>query len=521
MKKSVLSFAALCLATLLQAAPPGVGMVIKKSYPAYGKDMPVLVCWSEADVPHAAETLGTFQVAGQPGANCADSATVMRLLQREARKVGGNTLLITAHRVNGGCHQMMASVLRTDEDVLFNKYPDIYTAVLSPFKSGRQNRVMEKGASSTRYVSRVIKKAYPPYADNMPVLVCHSEADVPPDIETLGTLQTNTEMDAAHCDSASVAGLLEQETRRAGGNVLLVTGCRVSRGCYQMMGTIMRTSENRMRALFPEAYAQTFSSPERQERQSLFSKVRFEVGAGYAYRTASTMPGLPAVTDNLVSKLKNGASIQAALDIFPSRYMGVGLMYYTYLPFQVGPVDSHRQLWQRGRPGNTRCGGLHRPDLRDPHPDRRTLHVRHPPGRRLHPLSRQDNPAQPRSSDQGWQHRLPCDAWHRIQAGQGTRPLPQRKHHARMDKQSPHGGRRRGRNHRLARPKHHRKPQPNKHRGGLALPHRATVETHIRANRSRAIKAYAKTACPASPLVLAACWHYRSECRAALLYKNE
>lgn len=330
MKKSVLSFAALCLATLLQAAPPGVGMVIKKSYPAYGKDMPVLVCWSEADVPHAAETLGTFQVAGQPGANCADSATVMRLLQREARKVGGNTLLITAHRVNGGCHQMMASVLRTDEDVLFNKYPDIYTAVLSPFKSGRQNRVMEKGASSTRYVSRVIKKAYPPYADNMPVLVCHSEADVPPDIETLGTLQTNTEMDAAHCDSASVAGLLEQETRRAGGNVLLVTGCRVSRGCYQMMGTIMRTSENRMRALFPEAYAQTFSSPERQERQSLFSKVRFEVGAGYAYRTASTMPGLPAVTDNLVSKLKNGASIQAALDIFPSRYMGVGLMYYTY-----------------------------------------------------------------------------------------------------------------------------------------------------------------------------------------------
>ena len=330
MKKSILLVAGFCLSALLQAASPNVGRVIKKSYPAYGKDMPVLVCWSETDVPAASEELGTLQVTSQEGVNCADSATVVRLLQREARMAGGNTLQITAHRVNGGCHQMMATVLRTDEDVLFNEYPDIYTAVLSPFKSARQNLAVEKGASSTRNVSRVIKKAYPAYAGDMPVLVCWSEGELPPDVETLGTLQTNNTLDANRCDSVSVAELLKQETRRVGGNVLLVTGCRVSRGCYQMMGTIMRTSENRMRALFPEAYAQTFSSPERQAGQSLFSKVRFEVGAGYAYRTASTMPGLPAVTDNLVSKLKHGASIQAAVDFFPSRYMGVGLMYYTY-----------------------------------------------------------------------------------------------------------------------------------------------------------------------------------------------
>ncbi len=328
MKKSILLTVGLCLSTLLQAASPNVGRVIKKSYPAYGKDMPVLVCWSKADVPAASEELGTLQVTSQAGVNCADSVTVMRLLQREARTVGGNTLHITAHRVNGGCHQMMAVILRTDENVLFNEYPDTYTAVLSPFKS--QRLAVEKGASSTRNVSRVIKKTYPAYADNMPVLVCRSEGELPPDVETLGTLQTNNTLDASRCDSVSVAELLKQETRRVGGNVLLVTGCRVSRGCYQMMGTIMRTSENRMRALFPEAYAQTFASPRRQEGQSLFSKVRFEVGAGYAYRTASVMPGLPAVADNLVSKLKNGASIQAAMDFFPSRYMGFGLMYYTY-----------------------------------------------------------------------------------------------------------------------------------------------------------------------------------------------
>lgn len=185
-------------------------------------------------------------------------------------------------------------------------------------------------------VRKIIKKSYPAYSKNMPVLVCPTEQDVPSTAETLGTILITSQPGKNCLDSVSVLETLKRETRKTGGNTLHIKSLRKEENCYQMMAVIMRTSEAVLRDSIPEAYADALS-PFVSKRQNILSTWRIEAGVGYGCRTASIPDGLTPMMDYFVGQLTSGVSIHTSIDFFPSKYVGIGVMYYTY--------RAHADMW--------------------------------------------------------------------------------------------------------------------------------------------------------------------------------
>ena len=98
------------------ACSPRIGSVITKTYPAMENNEPVEVFVYSTAVPSNSESLGVVNITDSGFSTHCDSLTVVEKLKQEARKIGGNAVLITEYVKpsfwGSNCHQMTATILR-------------------------------------------------------------------------------------------------------------------------------------------------------------------------------------------------------------------------------------------------------------------------------------------------------------------------------------------------------------------------------------------------------------------------
>lgn len=107
---------AACCVYVLTGCNPKISTNISKSYPTSVSDTDVVVIGLEQPVPEDAEVLGSVKIGGTGFTNNCDYPTVLEVAKLEARKVGGNAIKITEHKLPNPllstCHKITATILR-------------------------------------------------------------------------------------------------------------------------------------------------------------------------------------------------------------------------------------------------------------------------------------------------------------------------------------------------------------------------------------------------------------------------
>jgi hypothetical protein len=123
---------------LITGCSPRIGTVIQKTRPV-GESHETIGVWMDVlTVPANSEVLGTVSVTDGGFTTKCDSLTVVNLLKEEARKAGGNAVLVTKYVKpsfwGSSCHQMTATILKINDyaaqDGMEN--PDSSRFALSP-----------------------------------------------------------------------------------------------------------------------------------------------------------------------------------------------------------------------------------------------------------------------------------------------------------------------------------------------------------------------------------------------------
>jgi hypothetical protein len=87
---------------------------VLKSYPALDIDAQVAVYTPSQPIPDGTEALGTVTVADGGATLRCDSLTMITYVQTEAKKIGGNAVLITEYRrpslFGSNCHQFKGTI---------------------------------------------------------------------------------------------------------------------------------------------------------------------------------------------------------------------------------------------------------------------------------------------------------------------------------------------------------------------------------------------------------------------------
>jgi hypothetical protein len=101
---------------LLTSCSPRIGTILTKTYPALKSNEPVEVFTDTRSVPSDSESLGIVRATDTGFSTQCDSITVVESLKAEARKAGGNAIVITEHIrpsfFGSNCHQMTGTILR-------------------------------------------------------------------------------------------------------------------------------------------------------------------------------------------------------------------------------------------------------------------------------------------------------------------------------------------------------------------------------------------------------------------------
>lgn len=133
----------------LVSCSPKVSKMITKSYQPVPENEEITIYFNQHHVTSNAETLGVA-AAGDGGftTNC-DSLAIISLLKAEARKIGGNALLITEHIRpsfwGSSCHQMTATILRTTGAASEDSVPEIsYSPEITETKVFKPMRKLSK-----------------------------------------------------------------------------------------------------------------------------------------------------------------------------------------------------------------------------------------------------------------------------------------------------------------------------------------------------------------------------------------
>ena len=103
---------------LLASCSPKVTSTMYHSYSSLPPETPVKVFYKE-DLPAGSKEIGQVRVSDTEFSTGCDSLTVISKIKNEARKAGGNAVLITEHKKpsvwGSSCHQMTAMVLNVSD----------------------------------------------------------------------------------------------------------------------------------------------------------------------------------------------------------------------------------------------------------------------------------------------------------------------------------------------------------------------------------------------------------------------
>jgi hypothetical protein len=107
---------ALAIVFSFTACSPRIGSIITKTYPVNETDPSVTIFMDPSLAPTNSESLGVVSITDTGFSTKCDSVTVVDLLKEEARKAGGNAVVVTEYiRPNiwrSSCHQMTGTILR-------------------------------------------------------------------------------------------------------------------------------------------------------------------------------------------------------------------------------------------------------------------------------------------------------------------------------------------------------------------------------------------------------------------------
>ncbi|MDH8702679.1 hypothetical protein M2138_002047 [Dysgonomonadaceae bacterium PH5-43] len=94
-----------------------VSTTVLKSYPALPSEEPVMVYFSENEVPYEWEALGSVSATDGGMAGKGDSILTITILKTEARKIGGEAVLVTKYIEpsfkGSSCYQMWATIIKS------------------------------------------------------------------------------------------------------------------------------------------------------------------------------------------------------------------------------------------------------------------------------------------------------------------------------------------------------------------------------------------------------------------------
>jgi len=181
-------------------------------------------------------------------------------------------------------------------------------------------------------ISTNITKIYPQQSPDVQVAVFTNEKDVPPQSEPIGTVSISDTGFSTNCDSATVFSLAKKETLNAGGNGLLVTRhlrpTIMGSNCHQISGTMLIISD------FIRAENDVLdlnqSQPVRHQRDSRFSKMAFQLDAGYNWRTAEIDPSLTPFQKHLVKQIMSGFLWSGSVSYYFKNFVGIGLSFHQF-----------------------------------------------------------------------------------------------------------------------------------------------------------------------------------------------
>ena len=150
MKKSHTLLIFVFFILLLSSCSPRIGTTITKTYLPTSEDTDIVVYQYQTEIPVGTESIGKVKITDTGFSTNCDSLSVIGIVKKEARKVGGNAVCITDHIkpsfFGSSCHQMSAIILRvsdfayvqqTDSIVQFtNEQSQIEKSSFSKFKIG-------------------------------------------------------------------------------------------------------------------------------------------------------------------------------------------------------------------------------------------------------------------------------------------------------------------------------------------------------------------------------------------------
>ena len=120
---------------------PYVMTNITKSYSPTLENVPIEIFMDANEVPHQSEALGLIRIADTGFSIKCDSITVVENLKNEARKVGGNAVVVTEYIRpsfwGSSCHQMAGTILRVSD---FNNNVDMVSSDYDQFSYFQGNK---------------------------------------------------------------------------------------------------------------------------------------------------------------------------------------------------------------------------------------------------------------------------------------------------------------------------------------------------------------------------------------------
>ncbi|GHT48823.1 hypothetical protein AGMMS49982_00890 [Bacteroidia bacterium] len=141
-------YAAMTALLTLTACSPRVGTLLTKTYPANGAGLPVSVFMNPSLAPANSESLGVVSITDTGFSTLCDSVTVVELLKEEARKAGGNAVVVTEYIRpsiwRSSCHQMTGTILRVHDFDSFAQAADTDSAQLVTVKVIQPERKLPK-----------------------------------------------------------------------------------------------------------------------------------------------------------------------------------------------------------------------------------------------------------------------------------------------------------------------------------------------------------------------------------------
>jgi len=184
-------------------------------------------------------------------------------------------------------------------------------------------------ACSPRIVTTV-KKQQTALNEQQEITIYNHKEQVPDGYELLGTVSVGESGATIRCDSLRMINLVKRESRKIGGNAVLITEHTPpsfwGSSCHQFKGIILNVPdiEPKARNMELEAVALSLS------KQRALSRFTFSGNIGPGWRTDKIASGLSDFQRDFYKKMRSGFQTNISADYFFSDHYGIRLAYQNF-----------------------------------------------------------------------------------------------------------------------------------------------------------------------------------------------